>query len=494
MLPAHKTSIDYHGTEHPDVEKDPIFVDLDGSLLKTDTICELIFLLFKEHFFLFLLIPFWLIKGKSYFKSKISQKVSLDPKTLPYNEELLSYLEIKRTQGHLIYLATGSFADEAKAIAAHLQLFSDVLASTKDLNLIGKNKLKAIQEKTRKGSFIYVGNSFSDLPIWKEASKGILVRPQLGLKHRALKLTHFDFVFSRQHSLTHSLFKGFRIHQWVKNLLLFVPMLAAHDFFSWDKWQTLFFGFFAFCLIASSVYMINDLLDLHHDRRHPTKRKRPFASGDLPLWIGFIFVPAFLFSGLTIAYLISFKFFTVASLYFTLTCAYSFKLKSILLIDVMTLAGLYSLRVLAGGVLLDLFISPWLLSFCCFMFLSLALAKRSTELLLFKKSRSDYSIGRNYQLEDISIVQTLGLATACIGILVLALYISSPQVSVLYKNPDLLWFICLGLFYWVGRIWILTARGLMNQDPVVFAIKDKTSYIVLALLLCIFLAASFYPF
>lgn len=468
----------------------PIFVDLDGTLLKTDTIFELLILLLKHKFSSFLLSPFWLLKGRSYFKAKISKHVKIDPKLLPYNLKFLNYLRKQARKGRLIYLATGSFHAEAKAIADHLGIFNDVLASDDSTNLIGLNKLKAIKAFTNNGPFIYAGNSGVDLIIWNEADQAIVVRASLGLKEAASAQTPVIKYFPASKNLFQSLLNALRVYQWVKNLLLFIPLLMAHKITDFFALIQVSFGFLAFNCIASGVYICNDLLDLHNDRQHPTKRRRPYAAGDLPLWTGFVLFPILLSAGFWAAFWLDKHFFLLLAAYFAITCAYSFKLKSLATIDVICLSVLYTWRVLTGGVLANVEVSPWLLAFCCFLFYSLALAKRSAELLIFISKQNQLKTGRNYLITDLPIINTIGIASSCMAVLVFALYISSSTVQSIYKNPEFLWPICLALLYWTSRIWIITNRGKMHQDPIVFALKDKASHATLVIITILFSLAS----
>jgi len=238
-------------------------------------------------------------------------------------------------------------------------------------------------------------------------------------------------------------------------------------------------AFFSFSLIASSVYVTNDLLDLSSDRAHPRKKKRPLASGDLPLVVGLISAPLLLFIGFIIAILfLETQFLTTLLIYYVITTLYSFKLKKLVILDIMTLASLYTIRIIAGGAAVNVEISPWLLAFSMFFFLSLALVKRYTELLVMINENKTKASGRGYEIGDTDLVRGLGTASAYMSVLVFALYANSDQIQTLYTEPYYFWGIAVLLMYWITRIWFLAHRGKMTDDPIVFTVKDPTSWLI----------------
>ncbi|MDH5189678.1 MAG: UbiA family prenyltransferase [Gammaproteobacteria bacterium] len=284
--------------------------------------------------------------------------------------------------------------------------------------------------------------------------------------------------------------KLFRFHQWVKNLLLFVPLITAHKLADTESVILLIEAFFSFSLCASAVYMINDLADLEADRQHPTKRHRPFASNSVPVIHGIIIAALLLLASTVIAMQLSIQFFMVLGLYFAVTLGYSLKLKSIALIDVLLLAGLYTLRIIAGAYVVNIELSFWLLNFSIFIFFSLALVKRYSELLLMQSIDKSQLAGRGYQSGDLSLLRTMGIGSGFISVLILALYIDSPNIKILYTHPEYVWLLCPLFLYWISRIWLKTHRGEMHDDPVVFALRDYASILIACIGAVIFWLAS----
>ncbi len=274
-----------------------------------------------------------------------------------------------------------------------------------------------------------------------------------------------------------NILKAIRVHQWVKNLLLFVPLILAHKLSDADFLFKTVLGFFSFSFCASAFYIINDLLDLEADRSHPTKKERPFASGALQVSHGLVLVVGLLFASFLMMIPISPKFSLSILTYCVLTLSYSIKIKKIPVLDIIVLASFYAIRMVAGGFAANIVVSPWLLAFSMFMFLSLASAKRYAEMLLMRESNGKDPKGRGYRLSDAEVISQLGVASGLVSILVLALYINGDEVRALYREPQLLWFVCPVVLYWVSRVWLLAHRGELNQDPIVFALSDRVSYL-----------------
>jgi 4-hydroxybenzoate polyprenyltransferase len=292
-----------------------------------------------------------------------------------------------------------------------------------------------------------------------------------------------------EHIVTKSLLgkaylRALRPHQWLKNALVFLPMLAAHQFTN-EKFGQSFLAFIAFSLVASSVYLLNDLVDLSADRRHPRKRNRPFASGAVPIAHGTWLVPLVLLSGLAVALPLGVTFVIVILSYYAATMAYSFYFKRHLIIDICVLAGLYTLRIVAGGVATSITLSVWLLAFSIFLFFAIAAVKRQAELVEGITSGEVTSAGRGYRVDDLPLVANMAIASGYLSVLVLALYVNSPSVQKLYSQPYALWGICLVLLYWISRMIMVTHRGGMHDDPIVYALNDRIS------LLCLVLVVSF---
>lgn len=466
--------------------KKPVIIDLDGSLVKTDTLLESLLLLLKKNPLLCLLLPFWLLQGKAMFKSRIAAHVELDASLLPYNDEVLAYVRQCRKQGQACYLVTGAAAKIANAVSDYLQLFDGIFASDDQVNLTGRKKAVLLNQRFGEKQYLYIGNHKVDLHIWQYAAAAVVVSNNAGLVKKAHAVCPDIQVVRPEKAGLKSLVKCIRVHQWVKNALLFVPVLTAHQWQEPGLIILLLAGFFSFSLAASSVYVLNDLLDLASDRQHPSKRKRPFAAGVLSLHTGIVLFPLLLLLSAALLLLLPAAFALALLVYYLLTLAYSFWLKRIIMLDTIILAGLYTMRIIAGTVLIGVEFSFWLLAFSMFIFLSLALVKRYTELLMLRHQGSQKTIGRGYHADDASMVAAFGAASGYIAVMVFALYVNSPAVLELYTQPALLWLACPVLLYWISRVWVLAHRGDMHDDPIVFAVRDMQSLITGILVLLIF--------
>ncbi len=286
--------------------------------------------------------------------------------------------------------------------------------------------------------------------------------------------------------------RAMRLHQWLKNLLILVPLLASHRLGEPIVLFEALIAFICFGMCASSAYILNDIVDLAHDRHHPTKSRRPFASGQLPVKAGVIVFPLLLIGALVGAYLfLPWRFSAALATYYTVTVIYSFWLKRHAVVDVVTLALLYTLRVAAGALVFNLVLTFWMAAFSMFIFLSLALAKRHAELFGARTTGvTDRARGRGYFPDDLEVISSLGAASGYLSVMVLALYIQDASTAALYRYPQLIWVACPILLYWISRIWLLTHRGEMHDDPVVFAIRDRASIIAGALFGLVFWLAS----
>lgn len=465
-------------------------VDLDASLVLTDTLHESAVLLLRNSPLQVLRLPLWLMQGKAALKEKLAQMVQLNPALLPYNEALLDWLRIQKAQGRRLVLCTATNRTIAQSIANHLGIFAQVFASDGKTNLAGTNKKHTLEEHFGKQGFDYVGNSKTDLDVWSGARKAILVNVSPGIARQAEQLTVIERTFESP-PVTLSTWSGvFRVHQWLKNLLLFVPLLAAHQVSNIPLLSLLGLAFAAFSLCASSVYITNDLLDLESDRRHSRKRHRPFASGLVPVAYGALLAPVCALLGMAIAVSVGNAFATWLIIYYTLTLAYSFWLKRQVLLDCLTLAALYTLRIVAGATAVDIPLSFWLLAFSVFMFLSLAFMKRYSELQLQAADGNLQAYGRGYFVTDAPFIQTLGIAAGYAAVLVLALYLHGETVVKLYQRPEFIWASVPMVLFWVSWIWIKAHRGLMDDDPIVFGMKDKTSLLIGALVVATFVLAT----
>ncbi len=442
--------------------------------MKSDTFHDSLCVLLRNHPAALLRSPGWLRQGgKARLKAEVAAVAQLDATHLPYNKPALQFLQVQRRLGRPLYLVTGADASLAQRVAAHLGLFTDVLASDGATNLTGSHKLAALQQ--RFPAFDYIGNATADLPALAHARLAYVANPtaglRLGLKARSIPVTES---FLDHQPIFRTIVKAIRIHQWAKNVLLFLPLLLSHRI-NWYTGLSVFAAFFCFSFIASANYLVNDLLDIENDRRHLRKRFRPFAAGELSI-----------FNGLAIALLLvaascaalpwlpgSFALWLLT--YAAVTSAYSFYFKRVPLVDVLVLSGLYTLRMLAGGAATGTLISPWLSSFAVFLFLSLAMVKRFSELANLRERGVANSHGRGYLVTDLEQIRAFGTSSAYAAVVVFSLYISRPDVDALYKHSGRLWLIVPFMLYWLNRVWLLASRGDLDEDPVIFAIRDRVS-------------------
>ena len=472
----------------PAMDSVPLCVDLDGTLTRTDLLFEAFFVLVKQNPLAIFLCFVWALRGRAYLKEQIAQRVTIDVGVLPYNTELVAWLKGEHSNGRHLYLCTATNQRLATQIAAHFGLFTGVMASTPERNLLGKNKAQALVEQFGDGGFDYAGDARADVPVWKQARQAIVV----GSKHMeaaARKVNKATIFFEEKRRLIPLVLKEMRVHQWVKNVLIFVPLLTAHRFTDLHAVRDACLAFMSFSLLASSVYLMNDMLDLDADRRHARKRSRPFASGKLPLSFGIVLTGLLVLAAAAIAALLPWQFSSVLGVYFVATIAYSFSLKRMALVDVFTLACLYTVRVVAGGAANDILLSYWLILFCVPVFLSLAMVKRYVELDAILRDGRMEAAGRGYITQDMSILRSFGTSSAYLAVLVLALYLNSPELKTLYHHPKALWALFALTLFWVSRMWMIAFRGTMHDDPIVFAFKDRVSAGVIGLCgICMLLA------
>jgi 4-hydroxybenzoate polyprenyltransferase/phosphoserine phosphatase len=468
----------------------PLCVDLDGTLIRTDVLWESLALLLKRNPLYLAAVPFWLLRGRAFLKQQIAARTKLNPASLPYNHEFVEFLRAERRHGRPLILATAADIQLAQSVARHSGLFSDVVASDGANNLRGRNKGRALAERYGKGGFDYAGNSSVDLPVWREARQAVVVNAGEGLARRARQLTKVSHVFHQREASLGAAFRALRPHQWIKNLIIFVPLVTSHQIFDPHQFGRAALAFVAFCLCASGVYVLNDLLDLDADRQHDTKKLRPLASGELALSTGLIMVPVMLALSAGVAACLSWNFAAVLAVYFLLTTGYSWRLKQVALLDVFVLAGLYTIRLVAGHEATRIEYSFWLLAFSMFIFLSLALVKRFTELSSLRQKNKEGSTGRGYFAGDLEMVAMFGIASGFLSVLVMALYVNSDDVRKLYQHPILLLLMCPLLLFWISRVWLVARRGRMHDDPIVFALKDGVSYLVGALAFGVLWAAT----
>jgi 4-hydroxybenzoate polyprenyltransferase/phosphoserine phosphatase len=458
----------------------PLFVDLDGTLIAGDVTHESVLGSIKRDPLMLLRIPILALRGRGVMKRELAGRVTPDVRGLPYRNEVLNFLREQRWAGRRVILATASDRRYADSIAKELGLFDDVIATDGELNLKGPNKLRAIQEYCRKhgfAQFAYAGDAVADVPIWREAAEVHVVAPGPMTRAAASRLDKPMHVHCERRGVWQAALRATRPQQWVKNLLIFVPLLLGHHLQDFDKVLACVLAFVAFSACASAVYVINDLLDIEADRHDPLKRKRPFASGQLPILYGPMLAAGLLLFAVALSLVaLPPAFSGMLGIYVLVNLLYSFWLKRKFVLDVMMLAGMYALRVLVGGVAAGIEVSEWLLAFSIFLFTSLAFAKRHAELARHAEQQAgEAPRGRGYGVGDLSMIESIGPTAGYMAVLVLALYINSPEMKELYTRPWALWMICPLMLYWVTRVWFVVKRGELDEDPVVFAVRDKVS-------------------
>ncbi|MEX6506854.1 UbiA family prenyltransferase [Jiella sp. M17.18] len=462
----------------PQTER-PIFVDLDGTLIRSDLLWETLFLAARQSPQLMWRLPLWAAEGKARLKAELARAVEFDAALLPYRTEVVEALQRAKAEGRRIVLATGANERLAHAVAEHLDLFDEVMASGDTVNLTAERKLERIMTSCGEDGFDYYGNSHEDICLLDRAAEATVVAPDRAA-HRWQRRSGSNRIDAGSRPARAAL-KAMRPHQWAKNVLVFVPMVLTHDFFNPGMIVAGILAFISFSFAASAVYLLNDLLDLTADRKHKTKRNRPFASGELPIATGLKLALGLLATAMVIALVLPPLYLPVLLVYLVATTAYSFFIKRMLLIDVLTLAGLYTTRILAGAEATDNTLSFWLLAFSLFFFLSLALVKRYTELQDFGVGAHRSKTGRGYVDADLETLAQAGMTSGFASVMVLALYINSPEVLRHYTEPVLVWPICPILLYIIVRIWVLARREQMHDDPVVFILRDWRSQMMVAI-------------
>jgi 4-hydroxybenzoate polyprenyltransferase/phosphoserine phosphatase len=462
-------------------EESILCVDLDGSLIATDLLAESILLLVKRNPFYLFMFPVWLARGRACLKHEVARRVQLNSAVLPYHAGVLTWLREERRRGRRIILATASDHALASRVAVHLGLFEAVHASDGVTNLKGEFKSALLVDAYGSRRFTYIGNSRADMPIWRQAGAAIIVGGSKTLAAQVATSTpvvrRFDAASSHA---VRALLRAMRPHQWVKNLLLFVPVITAHQLTNMTAMDAALRAFAAMCVASAAIYIINDLLDLEADRAHATKRSRPFASGQLPIVYGVLLVPALIIAALAIASGLPGDFTIWLAVYILATIVYSFRLKHVAILDVLVLALLYTVRLIAGAAAIAVTFSAWLLAFSLFFFLSLAFLKRFSEIDAAVRQGGGPESVRGYRLADRDAVGSFGVASGYISILVMALYTNSRDTAALYSNPAWLWGFCPLLLYWISRIWLSAYRGDMHEDPIIYAVRQVSSYVILA--------------
>jgi 4-hydroxybenzoate polyprenyltransferase/phosphoserine phosphatase len=489
LLTAANEQIEHaHSAETADIPQTPLCVDMDGTLIKSDVLVEgLVATLTNRR--LFGKLPRLFCFSRAELKKRVAGLAQLNPALLPYNDDLRAYLGEQKLAGRRLVLATAADGAIAHAVAEHVDLFDEVIASDGVRNLKGAAKRDALVERFGEGGFAYAGNDSADLPIWRAAGSAVVVNAPRAVRNEVARNMELEACFDQRPSLFRAALKAMRPHQWAKNVLVFVPLVMAHAITDLAGWGHALAMFAAFCATASGIYLVNDLSDLAADRQHPRKCRRPLASGALPLMTGVGLAAILIALGVGISLAIGA--FSIIALYAATSLAYSLAFKEMPLVDVFMLAGLYTLRVLGGGVATGNQASLWLVAFSGFLFLGLALIKRTEEMSAVRRSGGARSAARRgYFPDDVPILQNLGCAATFASGVVLALFVGSDAASSHYATPQLLWGIVPLVLFWQCRLWLSTTRGHMHDDPIVFASRDWVSWIVVGCVLVILAAAT----
>jgi 4-hydroxybenzoate polyprenyltransferase/phosphoserine phosphatase len=461
----------------------PLCVDLDGTLLRTDLAWECILSLFKSDPLALFLIPVWLLRGVAHAKREFAKRVKLDVAVLPYRTECISFLTEQRERGRRIGLVTAADSSLAEKVAEHLGLFDFVYGTHGGQNLKGEAKATLLRKEFGEGGYEYIGDSPADMPVWKGSRAAYVVGDQR-LVRKVRAVAQVEGVFDSRPATLQTWLNALRIHHWVKNALLFLPLLLAHRF-TFGALRATTFGFFLFGLCASSIYIINDLLDLHSDRVHPWKSKRPFASGKASIPGGLLVSGLLAGSTIALGFWLNVQFGLVLILYILTTLLYSVYLKQVVLLDVFVLSSFYVIRIWAGAVVASVPLSDWFLAFSLFFFLSLATAKRYSELVHAGALVDAGKSGRGYIDTDRELLMPLGIGSSFAAVIILALYQHSQELLLLYPRPEPLLLICPILLYWLSNIWLKAGRGKLDDDPLTVSIRDPMTFAVAAAILLI---------
>lgn len=459
------------------LQDEPVLcTDLDGTLIKSDLLWECILLLLKTKPLWLLLVPYWLLQGKAKLKEQLAVRSGLKPTNLPYRDEVVAFLKSERASGRRLVLVTASNRRLAQSVADHLGIFDEVYGSDGKENLKGKIKARRLNQIFGANGFVYIGDSEADLEVWRAAKAGLVVGGE-DLLECAARVTEIRGTFPRSEPSLQTWIQALRGHHWFKNLLLFVPLALAHKLTLYNLLLTSI-GFVLFGICASGVYILNDLLDLHSDRGHPWKNRRPFAAGEISIPQGLLIAVIFLFGAIGAALLLSPKFGWTLCLYAFLTIWYSVSLKKIVLLDVFVLSSFYGVRLLAGALITAIPLSQWFLVFSVFFFLSLAMAKRYSELVHAEHLVKSGQSGRGYIGNDREVLMALGVASSFAAVVILSLYVQSKEVWLLYRWPAPLLLLCPMILYWLSRVWLKAHRGDLQDDPITLAMRDPVSYAV----------------
>jgi 4-hydroxybenzoate polyprenyltransferase/phosphoserine phosphatase len=452
----------------------PLVVDVDGTLIKSDLLHETVMQFLAIRPFAALRLIAWLAKGRATLKRRLAEVADPHVETLPLQDSTLTLIRQAQAEGRPVYLASAGDYMLVNTLAERIGGIAGVFAVQGKDNLAGERKARALVAAFGSRGFDYIGDRAVDFPVWAQARRALAVCHSGAFQSNLRKRFPDAQIVASVRTKPRDLIRAMRPHQWTKNFLLFLPLIAGH-LIDVTAIATTLLAFVCFCMAASSAYILNDLLDLPADRAHPRKRLRPFAAGDVSIATGILLSVVLFCAAVALSQLLPPTFLALLGLYVVTTVAYSLLLKRKLFVDVVTLAGLYTIRVMAGLEAIQARQSQWLLMISLFMFMSLATVKRSSELVRASKEGGVGLLGRGYQVRDLPIIGSLGAAAGYATSVVIALYISSPEVTKLYTSPSLLWLIEPLFLYWISRLLIMAHRGRVNEDPVIFAFTDKVS-------------------
>jgi 4-hydroxybenzoate polyprenyltransferase/phosphoserine phosphatase len=457
-------------------------VDLDGTLIRGNVLWECVLLLLKTRPITLLRLPFWLLSGRAALKRSLAAQVRLDPTRLPYRQEVLDLIRQEKTTGRRIALVTAADRELAESIARYLGLFDEVHASDGRVNLKGAAKAEFLSQHFGDAGFEYVGDSAADVEVWRHARGAYVVGTEARAEQAAAVTALKGAILEPRTSFRTSLrtsartwINAIRGQHWAKNLLLFLPLALSHNLALAPVVRT-FIGFALYGFCASGLYILNDLLDLHSDREHPWKKERPFATGELSIPEGLLASFLLLSAAVGMGFVLDVQFGLALVGYAVLTMLYSLYLKKIALLDVFVLSSFYSVRILAGALISATPLSQWFLAFSMFFFLSLAMAKRYSELLHASDLVQAGNSGRGYRTGDRELLLSLGVGSSFSAVVIFSLYVHSPEVRLLYSSPEFLFLLCPIVLYWLSRTWLMAHRGELKEDPVTLAIRDPVSY------------------
>jgi 4-hydroxybenzoate polyprenyltransferase/phosphoserine phosphatase len=468
----------------------PLAVDLDGTLLRGDLLMEAAVSFIRRRPLNVLRLLRWFLSGRAALKAEVAKAVSLELAFSPVNPGLMKMLQRRQSLGLPTVLVTAADRAYAELVAARFGLFDAVLASDGQTNLRGKEKARALSARFPDG-FAYAGNATADLPVWRSSAQVIAVNASPRVVAKARAMGRPVTVLDPAQSVARAVWRSMRPHHWAKNALVFVPALTAHRYLESGTLLACLVMAIALSLVASGAYLVNDVLDIEHDRRHASKRFRPIAAGDLSVTHALAFAVMLVVAGLGLGFALRGHAGTLVLLaYLATTLAYGLAFKAIPIVDVVVLAGLYVLRIVIGIVTIGSAYSAWLLGFAATLFLSLAIAKRYTEVARYGVDHAPLA-GRGYAARDATPLLALGVGAMFAALTLFVLYLAEDAVpAARYARPEWLWTIPPLLFVWLGRIWLLAVRGKLHDDPVDFALRDKASLLLGAGVGLAFLAAA----